>query len=1184
MAFAHLHVHSQFSVLNGVSAPKKLASQGAKLGMTSMALTDTANLYGAVEWMKACKENKLHGVIGAELWLDPRGISTREGGLGPAFNVVLLVENDTGYRNLCALLTRAIFDGIYHRPRVDLDLLRSHAAGLVCLSGNGDTGAIRAHGNEPRVQVLGDLFGPEHFFGELMDHGLPGQEGSNREVRRLAAERGFATVVTNNVRYLQPTDVVKLDLLNSIGFGASLADANRPRQLTDQQYLKSESEVRELFPEDGEAIDRSELIAQRCSYKFPTGIYYFPASVPPDADADTQRNWEFFREAFPPSQEFPVPVAAPPGGGTLNGYFAWYGRAGLDLRLRFVPESEHGPYRERLESELAMIVKMGFPAYLLIVAEFINWAKDRGIPVGPGRGSAAGSVVAWAMRITDIDPVRFALLFERFLNPERISMPDIDVDFAQDRREEVIEHVREKYGPPLVSQIITYGKLQAKAALKDVARVCDMSFQESDRITKLVPERLNITITEAVNEEARLKALFDSDPKVRRVVTLATAVEGAVRQTGVHAAGVVIADRPIVELAPLYRDGADGGPVVQYDMKSAETVGLIKFDFLGLKTLDQVRDAVAMIERNTGERIDIGRIPEEDAATWTLLIKGDALGVFQVESDGMRGLLTRLRPNCLDDLVALVALYRPGPLSSGMVDDFIDRKHGRKAVEYPFAELEPILSNTYGTIVYQEQVMQCAQVLAGYRLGEADMLRRAMGKKDAAEMAKQKVRFVGGAVAAGHDEQKASDLFDLLAKFAEYGFNKSHSAAYGFISFQTAWLKANHRAEYMAALMSIDAGNSDKVLLYTGDCRRNGVVMLPPDINASVGRFDVPASNRRSIRFGLEAVKGVGAGAVEAIVEARSTGLFLDFLDLLRRVDARRVNKKVWESLIKCGAMDSFGLPRARLAAALEDAMSAAADEQAQKAAGQVSLFGGGLAPPPFRMPNTPEWTVGERMKMEKEALGFFLTGHPVTAFRAEIEAFGYKSVADLQFVEVDAGFSREPRGRGGGAKEHTLCAIITGKRVIRNKKGDPMAFVTFEDPSGSIDAVLFKDTLAKFQAMLDLSKPLAVRARVEQQPDKPRSLRLEGLELMDDVRERMIRKVEIVVRADELEEGVVAQLRELFVQNPGTCPARLSVEDAGRFVASVRAARTFHVKATPRFVDGVRSLFGRAEALRLTT
>lgn len=1178
MAFAHLHVHSQFSVLNGVPAPKKLVAKAAELGMDSLALTDTANLYGAVELYKACKEKSLHPVFGAELWVDPRGIATREGGLGPSFAVVLLIEDEAGYKNLCELVTRAIFDGIYYRPRVDLELLRAHAGGLFCLTGNGETGAIRGTGDESRVVALGDIFGPDRMFGELMDHGMEFQAVANAEVRRMAGKFGFQTVVTNQVRYLKPMDAVQLDLLNGIAIGASLGDKARPRQQTDQQYLKSEAEVRDLFSADAEAIERTHTLAHACHYKFPSGIYYFPASVPPDKDGETDENWRFFLDAFPPSQEFPIPAGRPEEGGTLSGYFRWYGRAGLDLRLRYVAEDQHAVYRARLEGELTMIIKMGFPAYLLIVAEFINWAKDRGIPVGPGRGSAAGSVVAWAMRITDIDPVRFALLFERFLNPERISMPDIDVDFAQDRREEVIEHVREKYGAPLVSQIITYGKLQAKAALKDVARICDFSFPESDKITKLVPERLNITLEDAVKEEPKLRALIEMDPKVRRVVTLAQSVEGAVRQTGVHAAGVVIGDRPLVQIAPLYRDGAEGGPVVQYDMKSAESIGLIKFDFLGLKTLDQVRDAVAMVERNTGEKIDILRVPEADEATWTMLIKGDALGVFQVESDGMRGLLTKLRPNCLDDLVALVALYRPGPLSSGMVDDFIDRKHGRKAVEYPFPELEEILSSTYGTIVYQEQVMQCAQVLAGYSLGEADLLRRAMGKKDAAEMGRQKVRFVEGSVKRGHDERKASDLFDLLAKFAEYGFNKSHSAAYGFISFQTAWLKANHRAEYMAALMSIDAGNSDKVLLYTGDCRRSAIRMLPPDVNLSVGRFDVPREDRRSIRFGLHAVKGVGEGAVDAMVDARRTGgPFKDFMDCLRRVDARKVNKKVWESLIKCGAMDTFGLPRARLAGALEDAMSAASDEQAQKAAGQVSLFGGGgNVAPAFRMSNVGEWTVGERMKNEKEALGFFLTGHPVTAFEDEIVGFGYKCIADLASVEVESGYSRN-------GKEHGICAIITGKRVIRNKKGDPMAFVTFEDPSGTIDAVLFKDTLAKFSAMLEVQKPLAVRAKVEQQPDKPRSLRLEGCEPMEDLRERMIGKVEVRVRAAELTEDALTQLKELFTQNPGNCRTRIVVEDPGRFRAELSVMRSCQVKATPKFVDGVRSLFGRPEALVLT-
>lgn len=1180
MAFVHLHVHSQFSVLNGVAPPKKLVATAAGMGMAALALTDTANLYGAVEHYKACKEKKIHPVFGAELWVDPRGAQVREGGLGAAFAVVLLVEDEVGYRNVCELVTRAIFDGIYYRPRVGLDQLRQHAAGLFCLLGNGETGLIRRDGASEHLRSILDIFGAGRTFGELMDHGLPWQPEVNTHVRRLATEHGFSNVVTNQVRYLQPTDAARLDMLNAIALGASLQDVKRPRQQTDQLYFKSEAEIREIFPDDIEAIERTAVLAAACHFKFPEGIYYFPSSIPPDKDQDTAQNWRFFLDAFPPSQEFPVPETAPTGGGTLNGYFCWYARAGLELRLRYVDAALHDEYRLRNESELAMILKMGFAAYLLIVAEFINWAKDKDIPVGPGRGSAAGSIVTWAMRITDIDPVRFTLLFERFLNPSRISMPDIDVDFAQDRREEVIQHVRDKYGSPLVSQIITYGKLQAKAALKDVARCCDMSFQVSDRITKLVPTRLNITIDEALAEEPRFRTLVQIDPSVRRVVTLAKAIEGAVRQTGVHAAGVVIADRPLVQLAPLYRDGPEGGPVVQYDMKSAESIGLIKFDFLGLKTLDQVRDAVNLIERNTGQHIDIGLIPHDDQPTWKMLIAGDGLGVFQVESDGMRGLLIRLKPNCLDDLIALVALYRPGPLSSGMVDDFIDRKHGRQAVSYAFAELEPILSNTYGTIVYQEQVMQCAQVLAGYSLGEADLLRRAMGKKDAAEMGRQKERFVAGSTAAGHDPQKASDLFDLLAKFAEYGFNKSHSAAYGFIAYQTAWLKANHRAEYMAALMTIDCGDSDKVLLYAGDCRKAGIKILNPDVNESVGPFDVPANDRNSIRFGLSAVKGIGSGAVDAIVEARKAGRFLDFMDVLRRVDAGRVNKKVWESLIKCGALDQFGEPRARLFAAMEDAMAAAGVEQAQKASGQASLFGGAAAKSPaFRMPTVPEWSVGERMKMEKEALGFFLTGHPVHDYVSEIDSFNFKRIGELATVALPDPKDRWKRKDADGGL--AVCAIIVGKRIIKTKKGDPMAFVTFEDPDGTIDGVMFKDVLDKCSAMLNAQKPVSVRGAIEQQEGKSRTLRVDSIELMEDVRERLVTRVELHLRAEMLDDEHVKLLHELVSQNTGSCRTRFFVESAAQFRAELRVGRSWSVKATPKLVEGVRALFGR-EALRL--
>lgn len=1174
MAFAHLHVHSQFSVLNGVPSPKKLVAAAVAAGMDALALTDTQNLYGAVELYKACKEKKIHPVFGAEMWIDPRGIACREGRLDPAYSVVLLVEDDVGYRNLCALVTRAIFDGLYFRPRIDPDLLRAHHGGLICLTG-GEHGAIRRTAdNAERLQMLGDLFGPTHLFAELMDHGLDWHPAHNAEVRACAARFGLSTVVTNDVRYERPEDAVLLDVLNCIAMGSSINDAKRPRPQTDQNYFKTEAELRDLFPDDADAIERTNEIAHRTHFAFPSGKYYFPASVPPDAEEDSDGNWAFFLDAFPPAREFEVPTIRPDAGGTLNGYFAWYSRVGLQLRLRHLPEEKHPAYVERLEHELKMIVKMGFAAYLLIVAEFINWAKDRGIPVGPGRGSAAGSVVTWAMRITDIDPIRFELLFERFLNPERISMPDIDVDFAQDRREEVIAHVSEKYGAPLVSQIITYGKLQAKAALKDVARICDVSFQDGDRLTKLVPNKLNITISEAISEEPKLAALIAADPKVRRIVELARGIEGHVRQTGVHAAGVVIADRPLVELAPLYRDGPDGGPVVQYDMKSAESIGLIKFDFLGLKTLDQVRDAVEMVEANTGERIDIAQIPWDDPASWRLLQKGDGLGVFQVESSGMRELLARLLPSCLDDLVALVALYRPGPLSSGMVDDFIARKHGRQKVEYPFAELEPILSTTYGTIVYQEQVMQVAQVLAGYSLGEADLLRRAMGKKDAAEMGRQKARFVTGSVGRGHDEQKASDLFDLLAKFAEYGFNKSHSAAYGFIAYQTAWLKANHRAEYMASLMSIDAGDSDKILVYIGDCRRAGLRVLPPDVNASVGRFNVPREDRRAIRYGLAAIKGIGQGAVDAILEARDKGPFRDFMDLLGRLDYRRVNKKVLEGLVKCGALDGFGEPRARMLGGLESGMSAAQAEIALRASGQVSLFGGGgSSKPTFKLPNVGEWPVGERMKNEKEALGLFLTGHPAQAFADEIERWGLTTTATIGEKENEA--------------EVAICGIIASKRLIKTKKGDWMAFVALEDLHGSVECTFFPKSLEKARAALDAGKPLLVKGKAERKPEGAKVL-ADGAELMEDVRERRTGRVELRLRGDDLgEEGLVA-LRDLIANNRGSCQTTIVFEDAAQladppFRARLKVGPEWQVKASPKLIEGVRALMGRAEAVKLS-
>ncbi|MCK6506064.1 DNA polymerase III subunit alpha [Myxococcota bacterium] len=1208
MAFVHLHCRTQFSLLDGAADPKYLAAGAAALGQPACAITDTCNLYGGVGFMGYCKGKGIQGVLGAEIWMWPPGLEQRDPrGPDGGWHLVFLVEGEpppkkgsglpwepVGYRNLSRLITTAIFDGMHYRPRIDWDLLERHKQGLIVLTSGlwGPIGAALRQGQPEQARQdltrLRDLLGPDHLFVELQDTGLPGQAECNALGRQLAAELGLQTVVTNDVRYLKPEDAVTLDLLNCIGRGENVDAPDRQPLPTDQQYLKSEEEMRALFPDDGPALDRTVEIAARCRFDFKMDTYWFPATDPPDPDppappevhkahaprADTQANWEYFYRAFPPPLDFGLPSPdqaipeKPPGAGSINGYFEWYSQEGLKLRLRSIPQDQHQEYWERLCFELEVIEGMGFPAYLLIVAEFINWAKDNAIPVGPGRGSGAGSLVNYALRITDIDPLRFGLLMERFLNPERVSMPDIDVDFCQDRREEVIEHVRQKYGTALVSQIITYGKLQAKAALKDVARVLGLDFNQADRIAKLVPEELGIKLDAALAEE-RLKTLVQGDPMVGRVYSLARRVEGMVRQTGVHAAGVVIADRPIVEHGPLYRDGPEGGPVVQYEMKSAEGIGLIKFDFLGLKTLDQVRDAVAMVERNTGQHIDLSALPYDDEPTYQLLQRGDALGVFQVESSGMRDLLTRLRPTTIDDLIALLALYRPGPLSSGMVDNFIDCKHGRKAIEYPHPSLAPILESTYGSIVYQEQVMQIAQVYSGYSLGGADLLRRAMGKKKPEEMAKQRATFVEGALQLGHTEKAANELFDLLDFFAGYGFNKSHSAAYGVVSYFTAWLKTHHRAEYMAALMSIDAGKTEKVLLYIGDCKRAGISVLPPDVNESVRGFDVPRSDRKVIRFGLAAVKGVGEGAIEAILEARQRvgGRFRGFLECLEELDYRKVNKKVLESLICCGAFDWAGLPRRAMLEGLPGAMSVAQGTQEQKAAGQVSLFGAMVAAPPKRLqlPDVGEWPTAVKLSKEREALGFFITGHPLEAYRG---LAGKLTTCPIPGLE-----------RLTGDREVTVAGMVTAFRQITTKKGDKMAFATLEDEHGSVECVFFPKVYVANARSLVSEQPLLLRGKLERTAEGAKIL-AESAEILSDVRIRRTREVHLHVLDDELGEDRVQALRGLLTESQGRCPVRLHVRRPGH------ARATYALEATvvpdEAFMQGMESLFRRTDAVEL--
>jgi DNA polymerase-3 subunit alpha len=1213
--FVHLVNRSQYSLLDGAMAPAELVARAQAFGQPAVALTDTCNLYGAFEFYKAAKDAGLNAIIGVTLWISPLPqaalASLPNSAPDDGWHLTLLIEGQggpanqkcAGYKNVCKLVTDAIFYGMHYRPRVDLDQLRAASAGLICLTGglNGPLGPLAVGGPEAeaealaRLSVLRDIFGSRHLFVELQDYGLAGQAELNAGARRLAAALGLDTVVTNDCRYVQATDAVTLDLLNCIAQSVQVDESSRVGLPTDQQYVKSEDELRALFPDDGEAISRTVEIAARCTFKFKTAPpYFFPATEPPDPDpprpagvrvrnaerSDTDANWAYFYRAFPPPLDFGIATAdgslpaRPPGAGNINGYFEWFCQEGLKLRIRQlgIPEEQRPEYEARLAFELDVIEEMEFPAYLLIVAEFINWAKDHEIPVGPGRGSGAGALVNWAMRITDIDPLRFGLLMERFLNPERVSMPDIDVDFCQDRREEVIAHTREKYGQDLVSQIITYGKLQAKAALKDVARTLGLDFKASDRITKLVPNELGIKLEKAYEEE-RLAVWLKQSPVVARVGRLALRVEGMTRQTGVHAAGVVIADRPLVEHAPMYRDGPEGGPVVQYEMKAAESVGLIKFDFLGLKTLDQIRDAVKMIHRNTGVLLDLQTLPLDDEPTYKLLQKGDALGVFQVESSGMRDLLTRLRPTNIDDLIALLALYRPGPLSSGMVDNFIDCKHGRKPIEYAHPCLEPILVSTYGSIVYQEQVMQIAQVYSGYTLGGADLLRRAMGKKKAEEMAKQKATFVDGAITMGRPADAAETLFDTLAYFAGYGFNKSHSAAYGVVSYHTAYLKAHHRAEYMSALMTIDSGNTEKVLLYIGDCKRGGLEVLPPDVNESQYAFDVPANNRGLVRFGLSAVKGVGEDSIRAILDARAaaSGRFSSFLDCLERLDHKRVSKKVLELLICCGAFDWTGDPRRAMVEALPAAVQTAISTQDERRRGQASLFGGmGAArPPAFRLPACGEWPMMVRLEKEKEALGFFITGHPIAEYADTVRA--HTSCRSIDLL-----------AREDGGKEVRVAGMVSALREITNKKGAKMAFATLQDEHGSVECVFFAEFWALSRAALTSEAPLIVAGKVEKAADGAVKILAQSASLLSTIRETNTRQVLFEPTLDELTDARVEATLGLFRGSPGRKPVRAVINEPGAYRMKVDFEPAVTVTPDDALIQGLKALYGRPDIVRL--
>jgi DNA polymerase-3 subunit alpha len=1153
--FAHLHLHTGYSLLDGAIRIDDLVKTVPAMGMDSVAVTDHGNMYGAIHFYKAAKEAKIKAILGVEAYIVRGDHTVKSKEAGRNLHLVLLARDMEGYYNLAWLLSEANRNGFYYKPRIDHAMLASHAGGLIGLSAcmHGEVASLLIDGrpDEARAAALRyrDLLGEGNFFLEVQANGLDGQDRVNDQIAQLADDTGIPLVGTNDSHYLRAQDAKAHDILLAIGEGKNLDDPNRLRYGTDQLYLKTPEEMTAALGRYPGAIENTLKIAERCNVSLKLKDYRLP--------------------------QFPVPE-----GVDLGDFLAERARQGLTRRLAEVRaqgrEVDEQAYRDRLELEVGVIKKTGYPGYFLVVSDFIGWAKDHGIPVGPGRGSGAGSVVAWCLRITELDPLRYNLLFERFLNLERVSLPDFDVDFCQDRREEVIQYVTHKYGADKVAQIVTFGTLKAKAVLRDVGRVLGMPYKDVDAVAKLVPEKLGIKLGEAIAMEPKLQALM-ADPLHKQLLETGLALEGLNRHAGIHAAGVVITDQPLNTIVPMGR-GANGEVITQYSKDDAEAAGLVKFDFLGLKTLTVIDTAVRWVNRRLqpGEpSLDINSLTVDDPAVFELLSRGDTTGVFQVESAGFTAMVKRMMPSRFEDIIAAGALYRPGPLDQKledgrtMVDVYIDRKHGRDQVAYDHPWLEPILRDTYGVIVYQEQVMQIAQVLAGYSLGNADILRRAMGKKKAEEMAKQRAGFMEGAHGLGVEAKVAGGVFDLMEKFAAYGFNKSHSAAYGLITYQTAWLKAHHPSEFMCAILTSEKSNTDKLLRYVSETRRMGIQVLPPDVNHSEEDFSIDGE---AIRFGLGAVKGVGSGAVQAIIEARAAGPFASLADFCERVDLRRVNRKVLEALIKGAAFDSLNTPRSVLLNNLERAMDWGARRVRERAEGQLSLLGGlsgdngSAGSVDFRYEGEDSWSTRDALAAEREALGFHLTNHPLNRHASQIAQMRGPVIADLLETDKKESFDVE------------LVAIIAASTIKVSKSSQKkFASLTLEDLTGRIEGVLWPEAYATNEGMVECVEPLMVKGRVLVEGDEDQlsvKLVVEALKLFSEAGAGRTRRVRVRSGADRMPRERVERFKELLAAHRGDVPVYLVVEHAGRQDELV-LSNDWTVHATPALYDGLEKIFG---------
>lgn len=1143
-SFAHLHQHSEYSLLDGACRIDLLIRRACELRFPAIALTDHGNMFGAIEFYQTAVKQGIKPVLGIEAYIasGSRFEKTAHGIRDASFHLTILVKDEQGYRNLMKLSTLSYLEGFYYKPRMDKEILRKYHGGLLALSGclKGEVSHyIRNNQREDAVRAIQeyqDIFGKDDFFLEVYDHGLEEQKKVVEVIRELSKELKVPMVATNDVHYIYPTDYEAHDALLCIGTGANISDTDRMRYASNELYLKSAQEMIDRFKHIPGAIENTLAVTQKCNLELD------------------------FSKTF-------LPRFDPPSGKTGMQYLRDLCEEGLRQRLGDISPD----YRTRLEHELAVIQTMKYVSYFLIVWDFIRHAREKGISVGPGRGSAAGSLVAWGLGITDIDPIRNGLIFERFLNPDRVSMPDIDIDFCYERRDEVIEYVKKKYGQDNVAQIITFGTMMARAVIRDVGRVMGLAYGEVDRIAKLIPADPKMTLEKALGAEPKLKELVDTDVRIAKLVEVSRSLEGLTRHASTHAAGVVISDVPLTEHTPLFKTGDQ--VTTQYSMEDLEKIGLLKMDFLGLKTLTVIAHTLRIIKRRQNTEVWIEKISLEDSKTYELLCRGETFGVFQLESSGMRDLVKKLKPQLFEDIVALLALYRPGPLGSGMVDDFIRRKHNPALIQYDHAALESILKETYGVILYQEQVMQIVSKLAGFSLAKADSLRRAMGKKIPEVMEREKQSFIEGAKVNEIKERVAEKIWNQIEYFSGYGFNKSHSAAYALISYRTAYLKANYPVEFMTALLTSEKDNTDKIVRHIEESKRIDIGVLPPSVNESFSEFtclgvkegEIPHVGK--IRFGLSAVKNVGLTAIESILETRiKSGAFQSFYDFIERVDLRVCNRKVLESLIKCGAFDELGLQRSQLMAILDDELERGARLQKDRQRGQFSLLDEmqeGPSPVGARkIPNIPEWPESQLLAYEKELLGFYVSAHPLTKYEKVLKNYASATTATLSEFPDQA--------------EVTLGGIVGQFREITTKKGDRMAFFTLEDLSGSREVVVFPDLYKSAQTLLQQEEALFIKGRINMRDDEPKIIAGEIIPLQE-VQRKLVKVVSVDLMTTGLEMGTLVKLKEILGRYKGKIPLYLTFRNPNGQAVVVSPAETYRVETSDEFFREIESLLGES-------